>query len=734
MPHDNQGTNRGDHVSRRSLLQASAVLAGSSAIGETTAAAGKFDYPGRDDDADWRTEAGERIDKHRKADLEVTVVDGNGEPIEDADVDVEMQQHEFNFGTAVNTWKLRQQNEDGRTLREKLPQDINYATTERNFFAGKWETGAKGNVQWGIDWFNDNDIGVRAHAALWETWDRMNMNEGSEDYHADLSNWEIFKTVQEKIRERVSAVAGEVDAWDMQNHPYHLQQIRNEIAGSSGVDEAVKWWETAHEADPDAKMGINEQNLIQQYSWANGDKWRGKVHWWIKQLLDNDVDVEGIGMMAHAQLGRLAGIPRALEILDEFAEYDIPIYISEFHVTFPNWWNKTWEQASEAEKQAQVDYVRDFLTACFSHPAVETFTHWTYWEGLAWRKTSALYGRDWTLRDHGEEWRRLVYDEWWTDESGQTDADGTYSTRGFNGEYEITVSDGDRSRTATTTLSDGGQSVEVRFFDPDAQYRIEAAHSGKVLDVDGGDRNNGADVQQWADAGTDDQRWYIEHTEDGKHRIEAAHSGKVLDVAGDGSTDDGANVRQWEGYGLDHQRWRIEPDGDGTCHIEAAHSGKVLDVDGGRQDNGRNVQQWEDAGAANQRWRIERNSGSKTHYLNAERYDLEGTETATDREGFWGDGYVTGFTRTGDSVTVQFESAIAGARKRAVTVRYASPYDDKQCALSINGTQVDTPILPQTEEFQETTIGFYGFEEGTNEITIEKGWGYYEIDAIMVED
>lgn len=457
-------------------LTFSVLLMGLGAVPEQ--ALGQYDYPGRSPDADWRDAAQDRIEEHRKAPLEVTVFDADGNPVYGARVDVQMQQHEFNFGTAINADIIRQQTSPGDPYRQNFLDTFNYGTIETRLKVYRWEgnPNVQNDVDFTIDWLNDQGYGARGHAALWESWWWNNMDEGSDYYYRDLTGQEIDDRIKGLIEDRVSEFAGEVRDWDMQNHPKHRQEIRNYLDSEYGMgwDETVPgWWEVARNNDETANMGINEQNIVQTYDWTNG--WRDDYEWWISNFLPNNgVQVDNIGMMAHAQLGRLTGIPEVLEVYDRFGQY-APIYISELHITYENWWDKTWTDGSTAEKSAQADYLRDFLTASFSHPDVETVVHWTFWEGAAWRGTSALYEgpadpndgmENWELRDHGQEWRRLIYQEWWTDDQGQTNAQGTYETDGFKGNYEVAVSDNGRTRIVPVTLSDGGTSVEVSGIPP----------------------------------------------------------------------------------------------------------------------------------------------------------------------------------------------------------------------------------------------------------------------------
>jgi|GEM_PF-578110 len=124
-------------------------------------------------------------------------------------------------------------------------------------------------------------------------------------------------------------------------------------------------------------------------------------------------------------------------------------------------------------------------------------------------------------------------------------------------------------------------------------------------------------------------------------------------------------------------------------------------------------------------------SDTTTHTLQAENGTLSGTTTSTSRSGYEGSGYVTAFHDSGDSVTVSFDAAAAG--ERTVSIRYASEYDTKHCRLYVNGQEVAEPELPQTTSFTETTAGTFQFEAGTNEITVEQFWGWYDVDAIVVE-
>jgi endo-1,4-beta-xylanase len=86
---------------------------------------------------------------------------------------------------------------------------------------------------------------------------------------------------------------------------------------------------------------------------------------------------------------------------------------------------------------------------------------WGFWENRHWRPQAALFASDWTMRPHGQAWMDLVNKQWKTDASATTDADGSISTRGFLGDYQITVTHGQRTKTAPAQLDRDGETVTI---------------------------------------------------------------------------------------------------------------------------------------------------------------------------------------------------------------------------------------------------------------------------------
>jgi len=134
-------------------------------------------------------------------------------------------------------------------------------------------------------------------------------------------------------------------------------------------------------------------------------------------------------------------------------------------------------------------------------------------------------------------------------------------------------------------------------------YIIQAAHSGKVLDVYGAKTANGSAIVQWPQTNGANQQFRFINAGNGYFSIQSVHSGKMVDVSG-ASRANGARLIIWPANGQDNQKFRLQSAGGGYYFIIAKHSNKVVDVSGVSVANGTPIQQWQYTGGNNQRFRL----------------------------------------------------------------------------------------------------------------------------------
>ena len=91
----------------------------------------------------------------------------------------------------------------------------------------------------------------------------------------------------------------------------------------------------------------------------------------------------------------------------------------------------------------------------------------------------------------------------------------------------------------------------------DGIYYIKSkVGSNMYLDISGGSKDDGANVQIWEKSDVDQQKYEIKYS-DGYYTIKPIHSKKVLDVAC-GSNANGTNVQQYSSNNSDAQKWTIK--------------------------------------------------------------------------------------------------------------------------------------------------------------------------------
>ncbi len=394
-------------------------------------------YPGQEPDAAWRKAAQERIKKHRKADLNIRVVDNLGKPVPGAKIQAEMQRHAYLFGTCIKAarivdaqfkpWKPKEFNReqwlaDNKIYREKIKELFNFIVFENDLKWLQW-TGERGlpnnqqNVLNALTWLKKNNIVAKSHTMVWGSWQFV---------PTALKRFEneprqLQAAILDHIQDVGGAIAGQVAYADVLNEPL----AHTEILDLLTTKDIAAWFEMSRQTMPGTKLVLNDFDLI-----GNGGSKRKQEKFieLVKQLDALNAPVDMIGFQAHFWSPRLTPLERMLEIIDRFAALGKPLMVSEFDMNIPN-------------EQLQADYTRDFLTVWFSHPSTQAYIMWGFWAKAHWmRERGAMYRGDWSPKLNAAAYQKLVFEDWWTKESLTTDAEGLASFRGFKGDYRITLS------------------------------------------------------------------------------------------------------------------------------------------------------------------------------------------------------------------------------------------------------------------------------------------------------
>ncbi len=398
-------------------------------------------YDGDAPDASWRKLANERIEKFRKGDLIIKVIGKNGSNIPNASVKVRMIRNEFNWGTATNSSLLLGDNQSDRIYRDTLKRYFNQVVIENEL---KWKYWSKSGGNFdktlkSVEWLNKNNIAARGHVMVWPSW--KHSPKGLDSLKNE--NVALRKAIISEIQTVAKPFIGKLSEWDVINEP----TMHHEIIDILGKNEMVKWFKEARKALPETKLFLNDFTMFHQQEnnreSLNGDYFYNTA----KYLIDNGAPLDVIGEQAHIG-GTPPGIPFILSRLDKFATLKRPIQISEFDI-----------YSNDDEFKAR--YMRDFMTALFSHPSAVGFVQWGFWEGSHWLPIGALWNKDWTIRENGKVYTELVSKTWCTHFEGKTSTNGVCKLRGFTGDYEIIVSNNGKITMQKCTLTNNGEKIVV---------------------------------------------------------------------------------------------------------------------------------------------------------------------------------------------------------------------------------------------------------------------------------
>jgi len=188
--------------------------------------------------------------------------------------------------------------------------------------------------------------------------------------------------------------------------------------------------------------------------------------------------------------------------------------------------------------------------------------------------------------------QRLKFAEWAKRDVGFVRIDVTAATGGYANINGVHI---------------GGRSVRPqlvsRFPLANTVYRIQARHSGKVLDVRNFGTANGTPVQQWSWQNNACQKWTFISTGDGYFKVRDQNSGKLLEVGGR-SRDNGGTMNIWSDANVYQQHWAVTPVGGGYAILTNRLSQRVLDVPGASTADGTVVGQWDYNGDPQEQWQI----------------------------------------------------------------------------------------------------------------------------------
>ncbi len=238
------------------------------------------------------------------------------------------------------------------------------------------------------------------------------------------------------------------------------------------------------------------------------------------------------------------------------------------------------DKAQSALNRGQALFVTEYGTTDASgNGAVNAAETATWWSFLDQNKISHA---NWSVADLGESSAALV--------SGAS-ANGGWSLNQIKQSGQLVRSE---CIAKAPDLSGGSTGNPVAA----GTYSLRNRGSGKMLD-NLGSTADGANVAQWADGSSNNQRYVLTYT-GGFAKLMCVTGSKYLDSIN--HTADASTVSQWSGSTSFNQQWTLQSLGGGYYKIVNRANGKCLDTNGTTNDGGimvfrtsstSNNQQWQ---------------------------------------------------------------------------------------------------------------------------------------------
>ncbi len=378
----------------------------------------------------------EQIERNRKSDATLRVVDAAGSPVAGASIRVEQTRHDFLFGCNIYRFDRFRNRADNAAYKRRFEELLNAATV--GFYWRSYEP-QRGKPRYDytdrvVAWCAQRGIRMKGHPLLWGN-------------RAGIPAWSDGQPPPQIQRKRVEDIIrryrGKIDFWEVVNEAAHIARPK--------IDQPYRW---ARSADPKAYLIVNDY-----YVMADGYPPLLKL---LKEAKASGVPFDGIGIQAHEPRTMRFPLDRVWKILDEYAALGKQLHITEFTPTSSgtritgSHLDGVWDEA------AQADYAAKFYRVCFAHPAVVAVTWWDLCDNGSWLKGGGMLRADMTPKPVYNQLKRLIHTQWKTRTAGKTDQQGSFSFRGFHGTYRIVAEGrGNRVEKEFNLKKDGPRDLTI---------------------------------------------------------------------------------------------------------------------------------------------------------------------------------------------------------------------------------------------------------------------------------
>jgi GH35 family endo-1,4-beta-xylanase len=382
------------------------------------------------------------IEKHRKGDASVELVDESGKPVVDGSYTIRLINHAFNFGCSLPPF------EDltgGYTPEwtsppvtplqlERVKEVFNYSVIP---FSGKWHhleplEGQRNYEELDkyVEWCVKNNVRMEFHylSGFMPPWARRK------------SSAEQIAAWKRHCMATVDRYADRIKVWQVVNDSYL-------------IDYAADVFTEIRKKHPDLKLGISHCSKFYTGEYEGG---RGSYTGMddLDTLKASGVKVDFFAAHGHAPHGAWPDAKSMYRLIESFADYGVKVHISEATLDlglrmFGPLRDGMWTPESAA------DFWEQYYTVAFSHPACDAINYWdisasvprgfggdsspTRMPGGTGAAGLLDVRKNDTPQPAFLRLKHLIKEVWTTKVDGRLSTGGKVAFRGFYGDYEVVV-------------------------------------------------------------------------------------------------------------------------------------------------------------------------------------------------------------------------------------------------------------------------------------------------------
>ena len=413
------------------------------------------------------------IEKYRKGNMTVSVIDENGNAVPNAKIKVNQVKHEFKFGANLFLLDELETDEKNRLYKEYFKKAFNMATLPFYWNSIEPERGKtrydkaspkfyrRPAIDLCMEFCEESGIEPREHALAYDNF--------FPEWLRDATVNDVKEALEKRYNEIAKRYASRIPTIEVTNEmlwDHRVTEFYDE-------NDYVEWcFKLAEKYFPHNQLVINE---YAEASWWANCRSTDNYYAYIQANLLKGAKIDAIGMQYHIFCDRNTEIDRAKHLYNPISLYKhMDLYsglinhLQVTEITIPAYSNE------KDDEEIQAKLINYLYHLWFSHPAMEQIIYWNLVDGYAHvhnptperiRSTQGnmtvgeniYYGGlvrfDMTPKPAYNVICDLIHKKWNTTLDLESDSQGCVDFRGFYGDYEIEITKDEKTVSKTFTLS-----------------------------------------------------------------------------------------------------------------------------------------------------------------------------------------------------------------------------------------------------------------------------------------